>query len=135
MHKLARLAAVTTIAAVITGGVLANPASANSPHTYTCSNQGGGPNHTVNCSGLITVGDLLSDNKINISVKDINVLNDTQLNTLQTALVNVSDNSIFLPLAIQLTNVQGAVLDTYLRNFNVKVLPTDVTVCVGSICV
>ncbi|MEU7061259.1 preprotein translocase subunit TatB [Streptomyces sp. NPDC046197] len=132
MSKLARMAAVTAAAAVLTGGALATSASASS-HPYSCSNQGGGPNHTVNCSGLITVNNVL--NGTTVDVHDVNVLNGTQINTLQNALANVSDNDVNLPVTVQIGHLQTAVINTYLKNFGITVLPANISVCAGSVCV
>ncbi|MGV9245544.1 preprotein translocase subunit TatB [Streptomyces sp. NPDC003710] len=135
MSKLARMAAVTAVTAVLTGGALAPSASATpaTSHPYSCSNQGGGANHTVNCSGLITVNNVLNGTTVN--VHDINVLNSAQLNTMQNALVNVSDNDVNLPVTVQIGNLQTAVVSTYLKNFGITVLPAKVSVCAGSVCV
>ncbi|MET8454468.1 preprotein translocase subunit TatB [Streptomyces sp. NPDC005209] len=133
MSKLARMAAVTAVAAVLTGGAFMPSASANGSHSYTCSNQGGGPNHTVNCIGTITVNNVL--NNTTVVVKDVNVLNGTQLNTLQNALVNVSNNDVNAPVSVQIGDLQTAVITTYLQNFSITVLPVNISVCDGSICV
>ncbi|MEU1630262.1 preprotein translocase subunit TatB [Streptomyces sp. NPDC020096] len=132
MSKLARMAAVTAVAAVLTGGAFAPSASATS-HPYSCSNQGGGANHTVNCSGLITVNNVL--NGTTVDVHDINVLNGTQVNTLQNALATVSDNDVNLPATVQVGDLQTAVVNTYLNDFHLTVLPANVSVCAGSVCV
>ncbi|WP_129312281.1 hypothetical protein [Streptomyces sp. L2] len=134
MPKLVRLAAAASVAALMTGGVLVSPASAAPAHDYSCSNQGGAADHTVNCSGLITIADVLSDNKVNISVKDIDVLNDAQLATLETALTKVAGNDILLPSTIQLADLQLAVVNTYVNDFKIKLSPANVMVCIGRIC-
>lgn len=133
MSKLARMAAVAAVAAVLTGGAFMPSASATSSHSYTCSNQGGGPHHTVNCVGTITVNNVLDN--VNVTVKDINVLNNAQLNTLQNVLVNVSDNDVNAPVTVQIGDLQTAVITTYLQNFKITVLPVNVSVCAASICV
>ncbi|MGQ5640922.1 MULTISPECIES: preprotein translocase subunit TatB [unclassified Streptomyces] len=135
--KLARFAATAITAAALTGAAVA-PAAAQqqrpaTSHPYTCSNQGGGANHTVNCSGLITVNNVLDNTTIN--VHDINVLNGTQLNDLQVALANVADNNVNAPITTQLTALQTAVVNTYVTQFGVTILPVNVGVCALSICV
>ncbi|MDJ0464275.1 preprotein translocase subunit TatB [Streptomyces sp. H27-C3] len=137
MSKLARLAAATGLAAVLAAGAAA-PAgaqqqAATSPHNYTCSNQGGGANHTVNCSGLITVNNVLNGTTVNVG--DLNVLNGTQLNDLQVALANVADNSVNLPVTVQLLNLENTTITTYLQKFGITVLPVNLNICAGSICV
>ncbi len=79
------------------------PRHSSSPHSYTCSNQGGGPDHTVNCSGLITVDNVLNGTIVNVG--DINVLTGTQLDDLEVSLVNVADKNVNLPVTVQLTNL------------------------------
>ncbi|UFQ19961.1 MULTISPECIES: preprotein translocase subunit TatB [Streptomyces] len=135
--KLARFAAATGLAAALIGAGVA-PAtaqqhSAGSPHSYTCSNQGGGPDHTVNCSGLITVNNVLNGTTVNVG--DINVLSGNQLGDLEVALTDVADTSVNLPVTVQLANLEVATVDTYLSKFGITVLPVDVKVCVGSVCV
>ncbi|MGW7461872.1 preprotein translocase subunit TatB [Streptomyces sp. NPDC054797] len=136
--KLARFATATALTAALAGAAVA-PATAqqhsptSGPHSYTCSNQGGGPNHTVNCSGLITVNNVLNGTTVNIG--DVNVLTGTQLSDLQAALVNVADNNVNAPVTVQLLNLETAAINTYLQKFNIVVLPVNVGVCAGSICV
>lgn len=132
MLKLARTAAVAATIAM-TGITFATTASANSTHNYTCSNQGGGPNHTVNCAGLITVNNVLDNTTVNIS--DINVLNNTQLGDLQVALANVSDNDVNLPVDVQLLDLQKTVVNTYLSKFGIVLVASDVNVCAAGVCV
>ncbi|KPI22088.1 hypothetical protein OV450_7505 [Actinobacteria bacterium OV450] len=131
MSKFARLAAVTAITALLTGGALAPSASAD--NAYTCNNQGVGVGHTVSCLGVITVNNVLDNTTV--TVHDVNVLNGTQLNNLQVALVNVSNNNINVPVNIQLVNLQNTVVSTYLTQFGITVPVTAVNVCAGSICI
>ncbi|MFD3808666.1 hypothetical protein ACFWTC_35020 [Streptomyces sp. NPDC058619] len=83
--KLARFATATALTAGLAGAAVA-PAMAqqhslaSGPHSYTCSHQGGGPNHTVNCSGLITVNNVLNGTTVNIG--DVNVLTGTRARPL-----------------------------------------------------
>ncbi|MET9958114.1 preprotein translocase subunit TatB [Streptomyces sp. NPDC006326] len=135
--KLARFATMTALAAALAGAAVAPAAaqqnSATTTHPYACSNQGGGPSHTVNCSGLITVNNVLNGTTVNIG--DLNVLNGTQLNDLQVALANVADNNVNAPVTVQLLNLETAAITTYLTKFGITVLPVNVGVCAGSICV
>ncbi|OEJ56827.1 preprotein translocase subunit TatB [Streptomyces agglomeratus] len=137
MRKLARFTATAGLAVSLVGAAVAPAAAqqqtASSPHSYTCSNQGGGPNHTVNCSGLITVNNVLNGTTVNVG--DINVLSGTQLDNLEVALVNVADNNVNLPVTVQLANLEAATISTYLTNFGITVLPVKVNICAGSICV
>jgi hypothetical protein len=135
--RLARFAATTGLAAALVGvGVApatAQQHSSSSPHSYSCSNHGGGPDHTVNCSGLITVNNVLSGTTVNVG--DINVLSGNQLDDLEVALVNVADNNVNLPVTVQLANLEVATVNTYLSKFGITVLPVNVKICAGSICV
>ncbi|GGX40985.1 hypothetical protein GCM10010353_65460 [Streptomyces chryseus] len=135
--KLARFATATALAAALAGVAIA-PAAAQQPsttttHPYSCSNVGGGPGHTVNCSGLVTVNNVLNGTTVNI--KDINVLTGTQINDLQVALANVADNNVNAPVTVQLLNLETAAITTYLTKFGITVLPVNVGICAGSICV
>ncbi|MFD3875737.1 preprotein translocase subunit TatB [Streptomyces sp. NPDC058623] len=133
--KLARFATATALAAALAGVAIA-PAAAQpttTTHPYSCSNQGGGPNHTVNCSGLITVNNVLNGTTVNIG--DVNVLNGTQINDLQVALANVADNNVNAPVTVQLLKLETAAISTYLTKFGITVLPVNVGICAGSICV
>ncbi|MFD3682886.1 preprotein translocase subunit TatB [Streptomyces sp. NPDC058613] len=135
--KLARFATVTALAAALAGAAVApaaaQPTSTTTAHPYSCSNVGGGPNHTVNCSGLITVNNVLNGTTVNIG--DINVLNGTQINDLQVALANVADNNVNAPVTVQLLKLETAAISTYLSKFGLTVLPVNVGICAGSICV
>jgi len=129
----AGVAAALTVAA-LTPTVAAHTSSAtDSKHTYTCSNKGGGPNHTVNCSGLITVNNVL--NNTNIAVGDINVLTDNQLEEIEIALANTSDNAVNQKVTLQLLKLEGTVGNTYLQKFDTLVKASQVNVCALSICV
>ncbi|OAH09841.1 hypothetical protein [Streptomyces jeddahensis] len=138
MSVLARVALTAGVAAALAGGAL-TPAAAqvSSPkdakHTYTCSNKGGGPNHTVNCFGLITVNNVL--NNTTITVGDINVLTDNQLDEIEIALATASGNSVNQNAAIQLLKLEGTVLNTYLQNFDIVLNASKVNVCALSVCV
>ncbi|MGX1885769.1 preprotein translocase subunit TatB [Streptomyces sp. NPDC055287] len=120
----------------ISGGQSGAPAAAQqtstTTHPYSCSNAGGGPGHTVNCSGLVTVNNVLNGTTVNI--KDINVLTGTQINDLQVALANVADNNVNAPVALQLLPLETAAITTYLTMFGITVLPVNVGICAGSIC-
>ncbi|MFD9337523.1 preprotein translocase subunit TatB [Streptomyces sp. NPDC060028] len=136
--KLARFATATALTAALAGAAIAPAAAqqhspAGGPHSYTCSNQGGGPNHTVNCSGLITVNNVL--NRTTVNIGDVYVLTGAQLSDLQAALVNVADNNVNAPITVQLLNLETAAITTYLQKFSIVVLPVNVGVCAGSICV
>ncbi|MEU0663961.1 preprotein translocase subunit TatB [Streptomyces lavendulocolor] len=137
MRKFASaVATATLVSSLLSAGAL--PASAQqqnttSPHSYTCSNQGGGPNHTVNCSGLITVNNVLNGTQVNVG--DINVLSGNQLDTLELALVKAADNSVNLPVTLQVANLEKTAINTYLTKFGIAVLPVKVEICAGSICV
>ncbi|OEJ23257.1 hypothetical protein AR457_00545 [Streptomyces agglomeratus] len=61
--KLARFATATALAAALAGAAIATAAAQQTrttTHPYSCSNVGGGPGHTVNCSGLVTVNNVLN---------------------------------------------------------------------------
>ncbi|OEJ55239.1 hypothetical protein BGM19_36140 [Streptomyces agglomeratus] len=62
--KLARFATATALAAALAGAAIATAAAqqtrTTTTHPYSCSNVGGGPGHTVNCSGLVTVNNVLN---------------------------------------------------------------------------
>ncbi|MEV5320565.1 preprotein translocase subunit TatB [Streptomyces sp. NPDC052687] len=134
--RLARIAAAAAVTTALTGAAIAPAAAgtnAGSGHSYTCSNQGGGPDHTVNCSGLITVNNVL--NGTTVSIGDVNVLSGTQLSDLQVALANVADNNVNAPVTVQLLNLETAAINTYLSKFGITVLPVNVKLCAGSICV
>jgi hypothetical protein len=139
MSVLARAAMTAGIAGVaLMGGALTPTAAAqagtakDSRHTYTCSNKGGGPNHTVNCNGLITVDNVLSN--ITISVGDINILSDNQLNQLEIALANTSDNAVNQNVGLELLKLEGTVVNTYLQEFNTVLDIGKVKVCALSFC-
>ncbi|GFH39070.1 preprotein translocase subunit TatB [Streptomyces pacificus] len=127
MPKIARVAAAAA-AAVLAGGLFAPAASASSSHPYTCANQSVG----VNCSGVITVDDVLND--ITIDIGGVSALNGTQINDLEIALVNVADNNVNAPVTVQIGALETTVITT-LANYGKTVLPTNVNVCAGSICV
>ncbi|MEV6959128.1 preprotein translocase subunit TatB [Streptomyces sp. NPDC051207] len=135
--KLARFAAALGATAALTAAAVtpavAQQHSSTSPRDYTCSNQGGGPDHSVICSGLITVNNVLNGTTVNIG--DINVLNDTQLSDLEIALVKVADNNINAPVTVQVAALETAVVNTYLTKFGIAVLPIKVNVCAVSVCV
>ncbi|PCG81898.1 preprotein translocase subunit TatB [Streptomyces sp. WZ.A104] len=139
MSSILRKAAGCALAGALAVGAFTPAASAaptrnaTTPHPYSCSNQGGGPNHTVNCSGLITVNNVLNGTTVNIG--DVNVLSGTQLNDLEVALVNVADNNVNLPVTVQLLNLESTAVTTYLSKFGIAILPVDVNICAGSICV
>ncbi|MGA5900252.1 preprotein translocase subunit TatB [Streptomyces venetus] len=135
--KLAHIATAVAATAALTGAAI-TPAAAQTDraatgHPYTCSNQGGGPNHTVNCSGLITVNNVLNNTTVNIG--NINVLSGTQLNDLQVSLANVADNNVNAPITVQLAALETTVVNTYLTKFGITVLPVSVGVCAAGICV
>ncbi|MGW7456317.1 preprotein translocase subunit TatB [Streptomyces sp. NPDC054797] len=137
--KLARFATATAtaLAAALAGAAVAPAAaqqtSTTTTHPYSCSNVGSGAGHTVNCSGLITVNNVLNGTTVNVG--DLNVLNGTQLNDLQVALANVADNNVNAPVTVQLLNLETATINTYLTKFGITVLPVNLNVCAGSICV
>ncbi|WP_073224360.1 preprotein translocase subunit TatB [Streptomyces sp. NBRC 110465] len=138
MSSILRKAAGCVLAGALALGAFAPAASATArsattPHPYSCSNQGGGPNHTVNCSGLITVNNVLNGTTVNIG--DVNVLSGTQLNDLEVALVNAADNNVNLPVTVQIANLENTVVATYLSKFGIALLPVNVNICAGSICI
>ncbi|AWK12050.1 preprotein translocase subunit TatB [Streptomyces spongiicola] len=127
MPKIARVAAAAA-AAFLAGGLFAPAASASSSHPYTCANQSIG----VNCSGVITVNDVLNGTTVNIG--GISALNGTQINGLQTALANVANNNVNAPVTVQIGALETTAITT-LAGYGKTVLPTNVNVCAGSICV
>ncbi|MEV7080042.1 hypothetical protein AB0N88_16075 [Streptomyces sp. NPDC093516] len=70
-----------------------------------------------------------------MSIGDINVLSGTQLSDLQLALANVADNNVNAPITVQLLSLETAAINTYLTKFGITVLPVNLNVCAGSICV
>ncbi|MBT2370196.1 preprotein translocase subunit TatB [Streptomyces sp. ISL-10] len=137
MSVLSRVALAAGLAAVLVGGAFAPAAQAGSAkgskHTYTCSNRGGGPNHTVNCSGLITVNNVL--NNTTVTVGDINVLTDNQLEDLEINLVNAADSTVNQNVALQLLKLEGAVVNTYVQGLDSALFTGRVTVCAMRFCV
>ncbi|MDJ0346476.1 preprotein translocase subunit TatB [Streptomyces sp. H10-C2] len=127
MSKFACVATAVGAVALI-GGIFAPSASATSSHPYSCSNQSVG----VNCSGLITVNDTLNGTTVNVG--GISALNGTQISGLQTALANVSDNNVNLPVTVQLSALETSTINT-LAGYGITVLPVNVGVCAGSVCV
>lgn len=131
-------AAMTAAAAAALVGTALVPAAAQSTfakdakHSYTCSNKGGGPNHTVNCTGLITANNVL--NNTTITVGDVNVLTDLQLKDLDVALARIADNNVNTELHLQLLKLQGGVIDTYLQHFEILLNAGKVKVCAPGIC-
>ncbi|WP_188192447.1 preprotein translocase subunit TatB [Nonomuraea sp. SYSU D8015] len=135
MPKIASITAAAGIAAALMGGVFAPAASADSNHKYTCTNQGGGPNHRVTCIGNITLSNALNDTTINVG--DVNVLSDIQLRNLEAELVEVADNHVNAPVLVQLAALQEAVVNVYRNRLGIIVLPSAINVCspVVRICV
>lgn len=136
MSVLARVALTAGVAAALVGGALTPAAQAgsakDSKHTHTCSNKGGGQNHTVNCFGLITVNNVL--NNTTITVGDVNVLTDNQLGEIEIALANASDNSVNRNVSLQLLKLEETVVNTYLQKFDIVLNVGKVNVCALSIC-
>ena len=94
---------------------------------------GGGPNHTVNGSGLITVNNVLNGTTITVGV--INVLTDNQLEEIEIALANISDNAVNQNVTLQLLKLEGTVVNAYLQKFDILVKASQVNTCAVSICV
>ncbi|MFC4611551.1 hypothetical protein ACFO9E_27755 [Streptomyces maoxianensis] len=86
----------------------------------------------MNCSGVITVNDVLNGTTINVG--GISALSGTQINGLQAALVNVADNNVNAPVTVQIGALETSVITT-LAGYGKTVLPTNVNVCAASICV
>ncbi|MEU0942331.1 preprotein translocase subunit TatB [Streptomyces canus] len=137
MSVRARVAMTAAATAALVGTALV-PAAAqptlakDAKHTYTCSNKGGGPNHTVNCTGLITVNNIL--NNTTLTVGDVNVLTDLQLKDLDVTLARIADNNVNTDLRLQLLKLRGTVIDTYLQHFDILLDAGKVKICALSIC-
>jgi hypothetical protein len=92
---------------------------------FTCTNQGGGPDHTVYCGGI------LNGNTVNVNVGDVNVLSGDQLSVLENSL----DNEVIivkdLDVVTQVKDIDLDVVTVYLTHFNIPILISKVKTCVG----
>jgi hypothetical protein len=121
------LAAGMAGATAAQAGAAANNGGSNGQKNFTCTNQGGGPNHTVYCGGI------LNGNTVTVNVADGTVLSDSQLTTLDAALDNEAVLISGLDPATQVKDIDVTVVDTYLTKFNLVLLISKVTTCVGSV--
>lgn len=93
---------------------------------YTCSNQGGGPNHKVVCGGV------LSGNDVTIDINDVNVLSGDQLTVLEGSLDNL--NIANLDQVTQITDIKDTIVSVYENDFDIPLSLSEIGVCVGLIC-
>ncbi|GAA4608569.1 hypothetical protein BJY16_006908 [Actinoplanes octamycinicus] len=120
-HSIKLALVIGTLAVGFAAPATAAPAmsSGNGNKNYTCTNQGGGKDHKVNCVGTV------NDNNVTVTVGDVNVLSGTQLVALQNVLNNAG---------VDVTVIKTAVAGFYLTNLG-KSLDLDViTVCLVSNC-
>lgn len=140
MRKIAKLMAATAFTTAMIAGAVSPSATAEGrgaagSHTYVCANKGGGPNHTVNCTGAIIVNSTVSDTTVN--VVDQHVLNNGQINDMQVGLTNVSNNNANRPVQAQLHRLENTVIAPYVRNFGSGISVNNIQVCapVFGVCV
>ncbi len=132
-----RLVPVVMLLGLVAGLAGATAAQAGTPRNnggsggqknFSCTNQGGGPNHTVYCGGILN-GDTLT-----VTVGDVNVLSDNQLTALEDSL----DNEVIvvkdLDPATQVKDIDLSVVNVYLTKFNLTLLVSKVISCSGSVC-
>lgn len=136
MFKLARMAAVTGLAAALVGGATAPAAiasgkdSGSSKRSYECVNHGGGPNHSVDCSdSIVEIGDI----NIVIAGNDIDVLSGNELTVLANALNNVEVDVDVLNYLVKLEDTVVKVyqdIDIDISLLNIKTCAKHKNICV-----
>ncbi|MEU4564810.1 hypothetical protein AB0F72_41055 [Actinoplanes sp. NPDC023936] len=103
-------------------------ASKPSGKNYTCSNQGGGPNHKVTCIGTV------NGNNVTINVGDVTVLNNTNLTLLQNVLNDVTVQVATLDIDTQIKQIEAAVLTFYVSKLLIPITVDKIQVCVAVKC-
>lgn len=95
---------------------------------YTCTNQGGGPNHKVTCIGTI------NGNNVTVNVGDITILSGNDLTLLQNVLNDITVQVATLDVAAQLKAIELAVANFYLHNLHIPITVDDIQVCIAAKC-
>lgn len=102
--------------------------SSSGGKNYTCTNQGGGPNHKVTCVGTI------NGNNVTVNVGDINVLSGNDLKLLQTVLNDVTVQVVNLDVDTQIKQIEAAVLNFYVAKLLIPITVDKIQVCVAATC-
>ena len=122
---LRRLLFAVSATGLLTMGLFAQAtsASANGGRTFNCTNNG------VVQVQVVCIGNI-STFPITITVKDVRVLNDNEINVLSDDLNNlsVSDNNVLDGNKV-LNDVDVTVLNDFLNKFKINVSNNDVQVC------
>jgi hypothetical protein len=120
---LRRLLFAMSATGLLTMGLFAQATSASANPTFNCTNNDGVQVQVV-CIGNI------SNFPITVTVKDVRVLNDNEINVLSNDLNNIAvkDNNILDGNKI-LNDVDVTVLNDFLNKFKINVSNNDVQVC------
>ena len=119
----------TQAAAAPTGAPAASTqSSSSSGKNYTCTNQGGGPNHKVTCIGTI------NGNNVTVNVGDVNVLSNNDLKLLQTVLNDVTVQVKNLDVDTQIKQIEASVLNFYISKLIIPITLDKIQVCIAAKC-
>ena len=110
------------------GAVAVAKSGSSSGKNYTCSNQGGGPNHKVTCIGTI------NGNNVTVNVGDINILSGNDLTLLQNVLNDVTVKVANLDVNTQIKSIKTAVLNFYVGSINIPITLDRIQVCIAAKC-
>ncbi|MDI6102725.1 hypothetical protein QLQ12_29310 [Actinoplanes sp. NEAU-A12] len=119
-----------TQAAAAPGSAPAASTQASKPSgkNYTCSNQGGGPNHKVTCIGTV------NGNNVTVNVGDVNVLSNNNLTLLQNVLNDVTVQVANLDVDTQIKQIEASVLTFYVSKLLIPITVDKIQVCVAVKC-
>ena len=117
-------------AAAALGNSPAASAQASKPSgkNYTCSNQGGGPNHKVTCIGTV------NGNNVTVNVGDVNVLSSNNLILLQNVLNNATLQVANLDVDTQIKQIEASVLTFYVTKLLIPITLDKIQVCIALKC-